>query len=226
MGGASVGPSFGPVIETGAAASAFPELEEDMEPIEAEDERQEEDVEGETDPPLNRNILQESMLRFLNKRIYSDDPPVKIDARMEAYIPYLSSTQEAANLIHHIEENIQLTEMQADAARRTANLKYLKKANRAKRCQHVKLDGGTCGSPSLRGQQYCHFHAQAHGASMEFPVIEDQRSLQLGYMKLAQQVAANKIDPEQARILLQVLKSAGRNLPKSGSMVRRRFPGT
>jgi hypothetical protein len=51
------------------------------------------------------------------------------------------------------------------------------------------------------------------------------RSLQLAYMKVAQQVAANKIDPAQARVLLQVLEKAGRSLPKSESMVERRFPG-
>lgn len=144
---------------------------------------------------------------------------------MVAYIPYLHSTQEAANLIRHIDENIQLTEMQADASRRAANLNYLKKANRAKRCGHVKLNGQTCGSPALRGQQYCHFHTQAHGASMDLPLIEDESSLQLASLKLAQQIAANKIAPAQARILLQVLDKAGRVIPKSASMVERRFPG-
>lgn len=31
-------------------------------------------------------------------------------------------------------------------------------------CEHVKVGGGRCGSPALRGQHYCYFHAPAHGA--------------------------------------------------------------
>jgi hypothetical protein len=29
-------------------------------------------------------------------------------------------------------------------------------------CKHAKLTGGRCGSPALRGQHYCYFHAGAH----------------------------------------------------------------
>jgi hypothetical protein len=29
-------------------------------------------------------------------------------------------------------------------------------------CEHAKLSGGRCGSPALRGQHYCYFHAGAH----------------------------------------------------------------
>ena len=32
-------------------------------------------------------------------------------------------------------------------------------------CQHMKLGGaGRCGSPAMRGQDYCYFHAPAHRA--------------------------------------------------------------
>lgn len=96
-----------------------------------DEEEEREDVEAEETPALNENVLRDSVLRLLNRRIYSDDPPLKIDERMVVYIPYLHSTQEAANLIRHIDENIQLTEMKADASRRASNLNYLKKANRA-----------------------------------------------------------------------------------------------
>ena len=209
-----------------AGAAVGPDVvEEQMERDEDLEEVDGEETDSDKEPELNKNIFRDSMLRLLNQRVYSDDPPLKIDEKMVAYIPYLHSTQEAANLIRHIEENIQLNEMKADASRRAANLNYLKKANRAKRCGHVKVNGQACGSPALRGQQYCHFHAQAHGASIDLPLIEDQQSLQLAYMKVAQQVASNKIDPAQARVLLQVLDKAGRGLPKSASMFEKRFPG-
>ncbi|MGD0929293.1 MAG: hypothetical protein ABR902_01455 [Candidatus Korobacteraceae bacterium] len=29
-------------------------------------------------------------------------------------------------------------------------------------CRHLKLGGGRCGSPAMRGQDYCYFHAGAH----------------------------------------------------------------
>ena len=29
-------------------------------------------------------------------------------------------------------------------------------------CRHLKLGEGRCGSPAMRGQDYCHFHAGAH----------------------------------------------------------------
>ena len=29
-------------------------------------------------------------------------------------------------------------------------------------CQHVKIDRAQCGSPAMRGQHYCYFHAGAH----------------------------------------------------------------
>ena len=29
-------------------------------------------------------------------------------------------------------------------------------------CHHIKLGGGRCGSPALRGQRYCYFHAPSH----------------------------------------------------------------
>lgn len=29
-------------------------------------------------------------------------------------------------------------------------------------CRHLKLGGGRCGSPVMRGQDYCYFHAGAH----------------------------------------------------------------
>jgi len=31
-------------------------------------------------------------------------------------------------------------------------------------CEHIKLGGGRCGSPALRGEHFCYFHAGAHRA--------------------------------------------------------------
>ena len=29
-------------------------------------------------------------------------------------------------------------------------------------CRHTKMDGARCGSPAMRGQHYCYFHAPSH----------------------------------------------------------------
>src|SRR5205807_2916743 len=91
-------------------------------------------------------------------------------------------------------------------------LEYLRKANSAPRCRHVLSNGGTCGCPALREQQYCRFHGQAHAPEIELPLIEDPESLQVAYMSIAQQVISKKLDARQARVLLQIVESASRNL--------------
>ena len=184
------------------------ELEDD----EQEDDQEEEERMAAKDPALNPNILQESMIRLLNSRVYSDDPPLEITPELVAEIPHLSCTQEAADFIGDLDENIQLTEMQGDAAERAERLRRLKRANRARRCKHVKFNGESCGSPALRGKQYCHFHAETHAPTLELPLIEDEHSLRVAFARLAHQVAANKIAPPQAKVLLQILESAGRSL--------------
>ena len=206
-----------------SAADEFGD-ETESDDAEADDIQSEDDENGtegggqlEEDTSFNPNILQESLIRTLNRRLYSDDPPLEIPEETIAFTPHISCTQEAANVIGHIEENIKLAEMQADAARRATKLKYLRRANRTKRCAHVKFSGEICGSPALRGQQYCHYHVQTHAPSVEIPVIEDQHSLQVAFTRLAHQVATNKIEPAKARVLLQIIESAGRNLAEEAS---------
>jgi hypothetical protein len=178
---------------------------------------QEEEAEGSPSP--NRNVVQDTLVKLLNQRVYSDDPPLKITAEDVAQIPGLSSTQKAADFIEAIDDNIDLINMRADAARRARKLEDLQKANGAKRCRHVKFSGDDCGSPALRGQEYCYFHAQTHAGCVDIPVIEDQRSLQVAFARLASQVASNKIDAAHARVLLQILESAGGALPAEADAI-------
>jgi hypothetical protein len=188
-------------------------------------ELEEEDIEAEEDRPMNRNTLKETLIRVLNSPVqvaddsdgdYEDEPPREITAEDVAGIPNLATSADAAAFIEDVDRNIELIEMRADAVARAKKLEYLKKANSRKRCEHVKLNGENCGSPAVRRERFCHFHGQAHASSIDLPVIEDQRSLQIALTKLAQQVASNKIDAVQAKLLLQILESAGRNLPAEG----------
>lgn len=172
---------------------------------------------------MSRNIVRDSLIKLLNSPVeddsdsqYDEEPPPEITAEDVACIPHLPTSADAAAFIDVVEQNLELAEMRAQAAEKAKKLKYLKKANRSKRCEHVKFNDEACGSPALRGERFCHFHAAAHAPNIEMPVIEDQRSLQIAFTKLAQQVATNKIDAAQAKLLLQILETAGRNLPAEG----------
>lgn len=194
------------------------------------EDKEDEDIEREQDRPVRqgsfRQTFRDTLLRILNSPVEpaedesdaenNDEPPCEVTRKDVAYIPKLATAGEAARFIYEIDRNIELLEMRADASARAKRLAYLKKANRAKRCQHMKLNGEGCGSPALRRQKFCHFHAQTHAPGIDIPVIEDQRSLQLALTKVAQQVAGNKIDAVQAKLLLQILDIAGRNLPAEG----------
>ena len=93
-------------------------------------------------------------------------------------------------------------------------LERLEKANGAKR-DHMKLNGETCGPPALCGDHFSHYHEQANSRAFDLPVLEDADSLHAAYTRLAQQVVTEKRKPQQARVLLQILQSAEKNLPES-----------
>lgn len=70
---------------------------------------------------------------------------------------------------------------------------------RTRQCEHIKTNGEFCGSPALRGRNYCYFHltyigrrlraervgerAAAYGADavapLEVPPLEDANSVQI-----------------------------------------------
>jgi hypothetical protein len=173
------------------------------------------------------NSLQEAHLRNLAvpapfrkseaeiQRKEDQEPPREIGAKEIADIPRLASKGDADDLMYELDKHIKLIEARAEAVVLAEKLEYLKKANGAKRCEHVKFEGATCGSPAVRGKQHCHFHGQAHAWEVDI-VLEDQRSLQVAFTRLAHRVATNQIDPTQARLLLQILQTAGRHLPSGG----------
>jgi|tagenome__1003787_1003787.scaffolds.fasta_scaffold20148045_1 hypothetical protein len=167
------------------------------------------------------NPLRESMLRLLKSPAppredpndIQIDPPPAIDPQRIAGIPKLGSLGEGVGLFEDINRNIELLEGLDELTGRAQRLEYLKKANEAKRCEHLKLDGTSCGSPAVRGHQYCYFHGQVYAPPYDLPAIEDQRSLQLALLRLAQQVYTSTLSLPQAKLLLQILQTAGKNLP-------------
>jgi len=167
------------------------------------------------------NPFQESMLRLLQTPAppledpddIAIDPPPAIDPQKLADIPKIGSLGEGVELFQALNRNIELLEGLDELRYRAQKLDYLKKANEAKRCDHLKANGVRCGSPALAGKEHCFFHAQFHNAEYTLPLIEDKRTLQLAYMDLAKGVSMKTISIDHGRLLLQILQSAGKNLP-------------
>ena len=95
---------------------------------------------------------------------------------------------------------------------------------RVKRCQHIKTDGGQCGSPALKGERFCFYHGEnraervkvkgADGKGMEIlvPVFEDASSIQTMLRRVAILLLEDKIDGKKAGQLLYTLQIASTNL--------------
>jgi hypothetical protein len=99
-------------------------------------------------------------------------------------------------------------------------------------CEHIKMGGARCGSPALRDQKYCHHHAGVHRLvprthvflpadpvmeidptyPYQLPYLEDFEALQIGFMQFIRGVADERVQPWQAKLVLDALKAAGTNL--------------
>lgn len=97
----------------------------------------------------------------------------------------------------------------------------------ARHCEHVKANGHFCGSPALRGRNYCYFHmvhigrqlrqqsCAARGlpaSAMELPLLEDAASLQLALMQVTEALLRGSLDHKTAGLVLYSLQTAAINL--------------
>jgi hypothetical protein len=103
-----------------------------------------------------------------------------------------------------------------------------------KTCTHIKISGVRCGSPSLRGQQFCYYHQRMHRGVRTPPesrlhplaCIEDRESIQAALAEVINALLRNTIDMKRAALILRALhiavKNAGRTAFKaqSSSMVK------
>jgi hypothetical protein len=166
-------------------------------------------------------LFRESLLKALQEPVPPDPdeidttPPPSINSQRLGEIHQLPSLDEAADLMIDIDRNIDLLEGIDEVWERARKLEYLKRANGAKRCEHVKPDGVPCGSPAVSGKAYCFFHGEALAPVLDLPIIEDQHSLQVAFTRLAQQVVTGRVKATEAKVLLQILQSAANNLDVS-----------
>ncbi len=94
-------------------------------------------------------------------------------------------------------------------------------------CEHVKANGHFCGSPAMRGRNYCFFHLShigqrlrleryaAHGLQsppIELPLLEDAASIQLALMQVTEALLHGTLDPKRGGLVLYALQTASSNL--------------
>jgi hypothetical protein len=86
-------------------------------------------------------------------------------------------------------------------------------------CTHIKVTGVRCGSPALRGEQFCYFHQRmVRGVSTPpnarlhpIALIESEEAIQASLMEVINALARNSIDLRRAELLLRALHIAVRN---------------
>lgn len=107
---------------------------------------------------------------------------------------------------------------------------------KARQCEHIKTNGEFCGSPALRGRNYCYFHltyigrraraervhakaiAKAANASvvpLELPPLEDANSVQMALMQVIDAILHNRLDTKRAGLVLYALQTASSNLART-----------
>ncbi|HUK74136.1 MAG TPA: hypothetical protein VLV47_01545 [Candidatus Bathyarchaeia archaeon] len=120
-----------------------------------------------------------------------------------------------------------------DQLRRATSLLKLVPPKRPRQCEHIKSNGEFCGSPALRGRNYCYFHlthigrrlraersqarAQAGPAAnavveLKLPPFEDANSIQIALMQVVDALLNNRIDSKRAGLVLYALQTASSNL--------------
>lgn len=93
-------------------------------------------------------------------------------------------------------------------------------------CEHVKPNGTFCGSPALRGRDYCFFHLNCLGRKLqrqkaaqlgdatplELPPLENADAIQVALMQVTQAILDGRLDRKRAGLVLYALQTASSNL--------------
>src|SRR5215471_8915423 len=95
-------------------------------------------------------------------------------------------------------------------------------------CRHIFTSGKKCQSPALKDQTFCYFHSntrkrptpanqpydpysEPQTTILALPALEDADAIQLALSDVILALAANRIDPRRARILIYGLQVASQN---------------
>jgi hypothetical protein len=91
-----------------------------------------------------------------------------------------------------------------------------KKLPAPRACQHIMDTGRPCGSPALRGNDFCYWHHRAHNGTAtpasSIPLLESGNAIQLALTEVSRAVFSGKISPRQATSLFYGLQISVMNL--------------
>ena len=91
----------------------------------------------------------------------------------------------------------------------------LKLADMAPRCQWVRQDGTSCGSPQMKRHIYCFAHRQmmeARELMLRLPPPEDANAIQIGIMRIQKSLIEDTISTKKAGLLLYSMQLALTNV--------------
>jgi hypothetical protein len=89
-------------------------------------------------------------------------------------------------------------------------------------CHHLHPTGKPCGSPALRGEQFCFYHHPTRRpptrtvpfrTPFDVPPIVDAETLQMTLSEIIRRLADSTLDTKRASLLLVTLQMAKANLP-------------
>jgi hypothetical protein len=132
-------------------------------------------------------------------------------------------------IVERTNERIQQNMLRQEMTRQNAgpdldptNLNSTNRTNmpNPKNCTHIKVTGVRCGSPALRGEQFCYFHqrmlrtvkgppaTRIHHAAL----LEDEESIQASLIEVVNALLRGSIELKRAELVLRALNTAVRNI--------------
>src|SRR5579864_1938738 len=164
--------------------------------------------------PLTTNKQEDHQQRELEQQEQVND-------QVQALATKLAQTYE--ELARLLERNPamkrQITEGSAKEDKVYQKLKQrLKLADMAPRCQWVRQDGTSCGSPQMKQHIYCFAHiqmAEARALMLRLPPPEDANAIQIGIMRIQKAMLEGTISTKMAGLLLYSMQLALTNVGRT-----------
>lgn len=84
-------------------------------------------------------------------------------------------------------------------------------------CRHIMPSGARCGSPALRGQDFCYYHRHFRLTAirnrsiyepLRLPSLDDPRGVQIAIAEVLEALANSRIDPRHAGLYLYGIQIA------------------
>lgn len=98
--------------------------------------------------------------------------------------------------------------------------------NLSPRCQHLMNDGRYCGTPAMRGRQFCRPHDRIQrGAQIDpnhschvIPSLKSPRDIRIAATNIIRDLRDGRLDLQQARLMVSALRIANRTLKKRADL--------